>query len=266
MMKVTLKSKSLAFALLAAVTLAACGSSTATIEDVRSSFVKAGGKCTSETPNTTTTVESPEEEKEFVWRSVQFLDCGDKESSISTYKSPEEAKRATYLMDAFKAAFMISTGSEVYATRSIFTGDAVVALEVDSYSDSEAMEIADKMGADLYLGSDTNSRNKMFDEVIKETENGGLTLTANGCLADKLLSVDGKSASFDTKGEEDSEGDLLASAYCMLRALLAPDYIFDSMAKTRALDGLMEESWSDFRVNWRYHPNTGVQLTIIHKI
>jgi hypothetical protein len=264
MMKVSLKTKSVTFGLVAAVTLAACGSSTATIEDVRSSFVEAGGTCTSETPNTTTTVETPQEES--LWRSIQFLDCGDKESSIATYKSSEDAKRATYLMDAFKAAYMISVGSEAFATRSIFTGNAVISLDSDSYSDSTAKEIADKMGANIYLGLDTASRSKMFDEVLKQTENGGFTMSAEGCLVEKLLSADGKSVSFDTKGEEDATGDLLASAYCMLRALLAPDYIFDSMAKTRALDGLMEESWGDFRVNWRYHPNTGVQLTIIHKI
>jgi hypothetical protein len=265
-MKVTVRKKSFTFGLFAAVTLAACGSSTATIEDVRSSFIEAGGTCTSETPNTTTTVESPEEDEEFLWRSVRFLDCGDDESSISTYKSSEDAKRATYLIDAFKAGYMITTGSEAFVTRSIFTGNAVIALESDGYSDSTAKELADKMGATLYLGLDTDARSKMFDEVLKQTENGGLTLAANGCLAQKLLSADGKSISFDTKGEEDTKGDLLASAYCMLRALLAPDYIFTSMARTRALDGLMEESWGEFRVNWRYHPNTGVQLTIIHKV
>jgi hypothetical protein len=91
-------------------------------------------------------------------------------------------------------------------------------------------------------------------------------MVAEGCFSKKLLSSDGASISFDSKGEDDSQGDSLGSAYCILHALLAPEYIYKNIAETRALDGLLEESWSDFRVNWRYHPNTGVQLTIIHKI
>lgn len=264
-MQLNVRNKSLALCLLAAISLTACGSSAASIEDVRASFVEAGGTCTSETPNTTTTVENPEETEELIWKSEQFLDCGEKESSISTYTSLEDAKRATYLMDAFKAAFMITNGSEPFETRAIFTGNAVVSLASDGYSDSKAEEIADKMGATLYLGLDTDSRQKMYDEVLKGTENSGLILAADGCLAKKLLSTDKRSVSFDTKGEEDSDGDLLSSPYCMLRALMAPDFIFDSMGKTSSLDGLVEESWSDFRVNWKYHPNTGVQLTIIHQ-
>lgn len=245
--------------------LASCGSASSSIEDVRNSFVKAGGTCTASTPGTTTTVANNEADKQWSFVSIQSLSCGEGEPTIFRYDSPEDAKKAAYFLHALTDGVLISMGLDLTESPAIVSGTSYVKVSNDSYPAAKAQKIADKMGAKIILGLDQNSRQKNFDELVKPTENGGLKLTADSCMGHKNLSVDGKSVAFDTKGEEDSEGDLLGSAFCILRGLLAPDYIFENLSQTRALDGLLEESWGEFRVNWRYHPDTGVQMTIIHQ-
>jgi hypothetical protein len=245
--------------------LAGCSSSSVTIVDVRNNFVEAGGTCTGSTPATTTTVSDSSDEEKWPFASVQSLDCGEDEPNISMYDSVEDAKRSTYFLDALKAGLILSLGSQPSQTMTLMSDKATINLSSDKYSQSEATEIAKKMDANLQLGLDDASRQKTFNDLVKTTDNGGLGLTAEACLSKKLLSSDGKSVSFDTKGEEDSEGDLLGSAYCVLRALIAPDYIFKNVGETRALDGLLEENWADYRVSWRYHPNSGMQMTIIYQ-
>ena len=42
-----------------------------------------------------------------------------------------------------------------------------------------------------------------------------------------------------------------------------PDYVFDLIGTTRALDGRQTESWGKFRATWSYHPDSGLQLLIV---
>ena len=259
------KSRLLICATISLALLASCGSSSSSVEDVRNSFVKAGGTCTSLTPETTTTVANKETEEQLPIVSIQSLSCGEDEPTILRYDSPEDAKKSAYFLHALKGGILLSFGTDPVESPLIVSGSSYVMTSIDTYSVTKAQGIADKMGATLILGLDQSSRQKNFDELVKPTENGGLTLTADFCLSHENLSADGKSVAFDTKGEEDSKGDFLGNVYCVLRGLLAPDYIFENLSRTRALDGLLEESWGEFRVNWRYHPNTGLQMTIIHK-
>lgn len=265
MIKHKFKSPLLICTTLSLALLASCGSSSSSsIEDVRNSFVKAGGTCTSSTPVTTTTVANKEDD-EWSIVSLQSLSCGEDEPSIYRYDSPENAKKSAYFLHALMTGVLRSYGTEPTESALIVSGSSYVMVSSDSYPVAKAQEIADKMGATLILRIDQNSRQKNFDELVKPTENGGLTLAADSCLGHKNLSADGKSVSFDTKGEDDADGNLLASPLCVLNGLLAPDYIFDSLSNTRALDGLIEESWGEFRASWRYHPDTGLQITIIHQ-
>ncbi len=245
--------------------LASCGSAGSSISEIRQSFVDSGGKCTSATPATTTTVETSGEDKRWLLSSQESINCGENEPTIAMYPSVEEARRAAYFLDAFKAGLMLSVGSQPFESQTIIAKTALINLDTEEYSESEAKGIAEKMNATLNLGLDESARKQVFDELVKPEANGGLSITAEACLGKDQLSSDGKSASFDTKGQDDSEGDLLGSAYCVLRGLMAPDYVFQNIGETRALDGLLEESWGEFRASWRYHPDTGLRLTIIHQ-
>lgn len=86
-------------------------------------------------------------------------------------------------------------GSDAIDTPAIVSGASYVMISSVSYTTTKAQEIAKKRGATLILGQDQNSRHKNFDELVKPTENGGLTLTADSCLGHKNLSADGKCSS-----------------------------------------------------------------------
>lgn len=73
---------------------------------------------------------------------------------------------------------------------------------------------------------------------------------------------DGKSISFDTKGEEDSRGDDVTGVVCVLKALEAPDSLYSKLDHTRALDGTVSDEWGDFKATWSYHPDSGLFLVV----
>lgn len=256
---------SIKFALISVVLLSGCSSSSASITDVRNSFVNAGGICTSNIPATTTTVSDSDGDEKWSFASIQTLNCGEDEPNISMFETADDAKLSTYFIEALKAGLILSLGSQPSQSMTLISDKTTILLSSDKYSQKEASDIATKMKASLLLSLDDEQRQKTFDELVKPSENGGLGLASEACLSKKLLSSDGQSVSFDTKGEEDSDGDLLGSAYCVLRALIAPDYIFKNLSETRALDGLLEEKWGSYRASWRYHPNSGMQMTIIHQ-
>lgn len=158
---------------------------------------------------------------------------------------------------------MLSIGSEASEYFGIFIGSTYIFTPQDAYQESEIKQIADDMGGSIHSNFDMDFRNSVFNEIASNSKNGGLTEAANGCAASKLMSNDAVSIAIDTKGEEDADGDALFSAFCVLKALTAPDYIFDSAMRTRALDGRIEESWGTFRASWTYSPDSGMNMTIL---
>lgn len=66
----------------------------------------------------------------------------------------------------------------------------------------------------------------------------------------------------DTEGEEDYEGASYDDYLCITEGLNLPERIKDSMGKTRALDGTMNDTFENLSLTWRYHPNTGIDLTV----
>ncbi len=258
----TTKSKFLTSALLAPLLFLslACGSSSQSASTVRDAFIKSGGTCSnSDGPAPTTTVSS----KEPTYPIVERIECGENEASISVYKSEDDAKRALYFLESLTNGAILSLGSEPSETFSIFLGSTYIWLPNDAYQESEIKQIANEMGGLIHSDLDMDFRNSVFNEIASNSINGGMTEAADGCLASELMSNDAVSIAFDTKGEEDTDGDGLWSAFCVLKALAAPDYIFDSVMQTRALDGRTEESWGAFRASWSYHPDSGMDMTIL---
>ena len=258
----TTKSKFLTSALLAPLLFLslACGSSSQSASTVRDAFIKSGGTCSnSDGPAPSTTVSSKEPDYPIVER----IECGENEASISVYKSEDDAKRALYFLESLTDGAILSLGSEPSETFSIFLGSTYIWLPNDAYQESEIKQIANEMGGLIHSDLDMDFRNSVFNEIASNSTNGGMTEAADGCLASELMSNDAVSIAFDTKGEEDTDGDGLWSAFCVLKALAAPDYIFDSVMQTRALDGRTEESWGAFRASWSYHPDSGMDMTIL---
>jgi hypothetical protein len=258
----TTKSKFLTSALLAPLLFLslACGSSSQSASTVRDAFIKSGGTCSnSDGPAPTTTVSS----KEPDYPIVESINCGEDEALITVYKSEDDAKKQRFLLESLTSGVMLSIGSEASESFGIFLGSTYIYIPNDAYQESEVKQIADEMGGSYHSNFDMDFRNSVFNKIASNSINGGMTEAANGCAASELMSNDAVSITFDTKGKEDAAGDSLFSAFCVLKALVAPDYIFDSVTSTRALDGRIEESWGTFRASWSYHPDDGMDMTIL---
>ena len=247
-----------------AILATACGSSGGqTLEDFRSQFVAAGGICSATVPETTTTTE-PESERDSLgnFASLEYLSCGDGEAGISRYESAQVARFSWWQLNAFLDGFMLSLGGDVLENISIVKDNFRISL-VGEYSLSRAEDIAREIGGSVLSSGDSVLRKEILSEVRLGSETGGLDVIASACLLTTNLSSDKRSIKVDTKGEEDSDGDTVSSAFCLLRAAVMPDYVFDSIRETRALDGRVEETFDDYRVSWNYHPDSGLNLSLI---
>lgn len=71
-----------------------------------------------------------------------------------------------------------------------------------------------------------------------------------------------KTLIIDTEGEEDYEGASYDDYLCITEGLNLPERIKDSMGKTRALDGTMNDTFENLTLTWRYHPDSGIDLTV----
>ncbi len=47
-----------------------------------------------------------------------------------------------------------------------------------------------------------------------------------------------------------------------LSALDTPDAVVERIYQTRALDGMQDATWGDFRATWNYHPDDGLDIII----
>ena len=89
---------------------------------------------------------------------------------------------------------------------------------------------------------------------------------ATDCGGNAYVQDHGKSISFDTQGEEDSTYDDAPSmdvVGCVLVGLDTPDYVLDHIDATRALDGMQTDEWNGVMGRWTYHPDDGLNLTLI---
>ena len=73
----------------------------------------------------------------------------------------------------------------------------------------------------------------------------------------------GESLTLDGRGQEDFEGldyDLIS---CALTSLDVPDATLNLIETTRALDGRQTASWDGFDATWSYHPDSGMNVTLV---
>lgn len=236
------------------------------LDEIRSDFVAAGGVCSAaleaSAPSTTTTEpQTTEEQNQFA--SIEYLNCGDDEADISKFSTEQDARASWLVLTSLFDGLMLSFSDEVSVRRAIVKGDFRISLPIDEYSAAQVEEIAREIGGYVLSSDRTDVRQEILAEIASGSSNGGLTELASSCAAKDNLSSDRQSVSFDTEGEEDQNGDSLFAVFCLLRATGAPEYIFDSIKETRALDGRMEEMYGEYRASWNYHPDDGLKLTLI---
>lgn len=53
------------------------------------------------------------------------------------------------------------------------------------------------------------------------------------------------------------------NALCVLKATKISDAELNLITTTRALDGRQTGSWNDFEATWSYHPDRGLNLTLV---
>lgn len=254
-------SKTLLFA--AALALASCGSGSQTLEDFRLEFINAGGVCTAPVPDSTTTTASDNNSNQSsLYISQEALDCGEDESSISRYDSEQSARASWWAFTSLMDGLQLAIADDTTDRFQIIKGAFRVNLPLE-FTESDAGEIANKLAGYVASSGDVELRKKILSEVVESSTSGGLDRVAAACAVNDDLSSDGQSIALDTEGEDDSDGTPLISVFCILRATVAPDYIFDSIKQTRSLDGRVEEAYGEYRATWSYHPDDGLQLSLI---
>lgn len=84
------------------------------------------------------------------------------------------------------------------------------------------------------------------------------------CKATANVDDDGRSISFDTKGEDDTSGDDVKVVACALVGLHVPDSIIQRLNHTRALDGTQSADWDKgkYKATWSYHPDSGMFIVM----
>lgn len=92
-----------------------------------------------------------------------------------------------------------------------------------------------------------------------------LEAAANLCTVRSNLADGGKSLTLDTMGKDETSGDDLESIACVLGAMKAPEYVINHIDSTRALDGQQTDTWDDYEARWTYHPDAGLNFTIIDR-
>jgi len=248
--------------------LASCaigGSSPVSAEQIREKFVSAGGTCTTPVKSdlSTTSSEARKESSSASYVVLESHSCGEGEGGFDRFETEADALKSSLFLEGifFGLRKQIGLEDDGNPDAQILVGEwRITVTEADS---SRVDSLAAKLNGTVYDFADPRTRSKVLRDITKDDPLVALKEVSKGCLADEALSTDGRSVSFDTEGEDDFDGDLVSSVFCTLRVLGAPDYVFDKIVTTRALDGRTEETWDKFAANWSYHPDSGLRLTVI---
>ncbi|QNP56303.1 hypothetical protein [Tessaracoccus defluvii] len=87
-----------------------------------------------------------------------------------------------------------------------------------------------------------------------------LKAAAAWCGVETGVADGGSSLSFVAKGQ-----DVGVIPECVLVKLKAPDFVMTHLGSTRAMDGQQTDEWGDLEARWTYHPDAGVNMTIIDR-
>ncbi len=233
-------------------------------EKLREEFIAAGGTCTTEVgvDSTTTTSGGSTESTLAVPGSLESHDCGEGEASMYLYETETAALVSGLFIEGLVWGTLKAMGIDAEEPApQIFVKNWKISLADDENAIASSM--ASELGGRVLDFKDPSVRASVLRDVAKGDPIVSLKEVSKGCLASEQLSSDGKSISFDTEGEEESDGDGVGFAFCTLRILGAPDYVFEKILTTRALDGRTEDAWDAFSANWTYHPDTGLRVTVV---
>ncbi|MBO3090015.1 hypothetical protein [Cellulomonas dongxiuzhuiae] len=73
-----------------------------------------------------------------------------------------------------------------------------------------------------------------------------------------VVADEGRSLTFDMKGDDDLRGANITDVVCVFTALDMPSAVVSHMDQTTSMDGRQSESWGDLTVSWSYHPDRGL--------
>lgn len=114
--------------------------------------------------------------------------------------------------------------------------------------------------------STSSSTSSMSSSTTEETP--PIQLVANDCLRGHITQDDGMSITLDTQGPGEGNTkihDRIEDVSCLLTGLEAPDHVAQHINSTRALDGQQTDGWDHYEARWTYHPDDGLQITIIDR-
>lgn len=102
-----------------------------------------------------------------------------------------------------------------------------------------------------------------------------LTVAVNGCAdgpagsrssgATPVVLDSGRTVTMDGQGRDEASGMTRDMQMCVLYGLKAPGYVISHISDTRALDGMQTDAWGEYQARWTYHPDSGLNLTVIRK-
>lgn len=72
------------------------------------------------------------------------------------------------------------------------------------------------------------------------------------------LADEGRSITFDMKGEADAVGADIADIACLFSELDVPSAVMSHIDQTTSMDGRQTETWGDLTASWSYHPDRGL--------
>jgi hypothetical protein len=98
--------------------------------------------------------------------------------------------------------------------------------------------------------------------VANQSSSTRLEGAALDCGVSDNVGDGGKTITFDTKGDDDTDGDTRYQLDCVLDHLDVTDLVVARYGSTSALDGTIEAEWGDYNAFWTFHPSYGTQMTI----
>ena len=72
------------------------------------------------------------------------------------------------------------------------------------------------------------------------------------------LADEGRSITFDMKGEDESAGADVTDIACLFGELDMPSAVMSHIDQTTSMDGRQTETWGDLKISWSYHPDRGL--------
>ena len=83
------------------------------------------------------------------------------------------------------------------------------------------------------------------------------------CHTTGVVTDEGQALVMNGKGTEDATGLTVTKEACLLLYVKTPTYVVDQMDATTSLMGLRQADWNGYHAEWSYHPDNGLDITIV---